>query len=797
MADRDRRIAVGSPTPRRTLDRFVAGKGRYLADLPLPGALVVRIVRSPLPHAEILSIDTSAARAISGVAAILTGADLAAVAEQPSLWDLPGQNYSRLKALAIDRLLWVGQPYAVVAAIDADTADAAAAAIVLDARPLPFHLTVDAALAPDAVRLYDHWPDNVVASQHWPVGDIDAAFAQAAHRVTDRFVTQRVHALSLEPRGIAAQPDGEGVVIWCSTQSIHQVRAGIAGCLDLPEHRIRVIAPDIGGAFGMKGCAYGEETLLALLALRLQRPVRWVETRRESFVGSTHGRDTRVDLDVAFDAEGGILGLRGDIVLDKGGDPYATSIGTAWITGAQLTGPYRVPAVDIRTCGVVTNKVPTGAYRGFGQPEATFAVERLLDMAARRIGITPAEIRRRNLVTPQEMPFTVHSGLVLDSGRYADLLDATLDRFGYDTACARAEASRTATRATGIGIACHSENTNFGPSPICKLIGINNGGFDTSIVRMEPSGHIRLFIGQTPMGQGIETSMGQLCADALTIPVEDVSVVHGDTLSAPYTGYASGGSRGAGVGGMSVTLAAQRMADRLCRWGAHLLGAEIDEVELKQGGVQVARDPVRRASIATIAHEAYRGASVPAGLEPGLEDRAAYDPPATAISYGSVAVEVTVDLELGKIRVDRITFGHDCGVQINPPIVDGQVRGGVAQGIGATLFETIRYDDSGQPLTLSLHDYLLPLASDVPPVDLLHFETPTPFTPIGVKGVGESGVIPIPAAIANAVRHALGHGAAELNCLPLTPETVLNALAPRLFDGGFAVEAALGDLATD
>lgn len=779
MADLHQQPAVGSATPRRALDRFVAGQGRYLADVPLPGALVVRIVRSTVPHAEIRSIDTTAARAIPGVAAVLTGTDLASVAPQPSLWDLPGQNYSLLKALAVDRLLWVGQPYAVIAAIDADIAAAAAAAIVLDIRALPCHLTVDAALAPDAVRLYDHWPDNVVARQHWPVGDVDAAFEQAAHRITDRFVTQRVHPLSLEPRGVAAQPDGDGVVVWASTQSIHQVRAGIAGCLDLPEHRVRVIAPDIGGAFGMKGCAYGEETLLALLALRLQRTVRWVETRREAFVGSTHGRDTRVDLDVAFDAEGRITGLRGDIVLDKGGDPYATSIGTAWITGAQLTGPYRVPAVDITTCGVVTNKVPTGAYRGFGQPEATFAIERMLDMAARHIGIDPAEIRRRNLVAPGEMPFVVHSGLVLDSGRYADLLDATLDRFGYHDARARAERTRPGRRVTGIGIACYSENTNFGPSPVCKLIGINNGGFDTSIVRMEPSGHVRLFIGQTPMGQGIETSLGQLCADALTIPVEDVSVVHGDTLSAPYTGYASGGSRGAGVGGMSVTLAAQRMADRLCRWGAHILKAEVDEVVLVQGGVQVTHDPVRRASLATIAHEAYRGASVPPGLEPGLEDRAAYDPPATAISYGSVAVEVTVDLDLGKICVDRITFGHDCGVQINPPIVDGQVRGGVAQGIGATLFEAIRYDDAGQPLTLSLHDYLLPLASDVPPVELLHFETPTPFTPIGIKGVGESGVIPIPAAIANAVRDALGREAGELNSLPLTPERVLEAAATQ------------------
>lgn len=769
--------AVGSSVPRRTLDRFVAGKGRYVADIPLPGALTVLILRSALPHAAILSVDTAAARHVPGVAAILTGADLEGVSPQPSLWDLPGQNHSDLKALATDRLLYVGHPYAVIAARDADTAAAAAALVALETRALPVHVTVDQAMARGATRLYDHWTDNIVGRQHWSVGEVDAGFATAAHRLGGRFTTQRVHALSLEPRGVAAMPDGDGVTLWTSTQSIHQVRAGIAECLNLPEHRVRVIAPDVGGAFGMKGCIYGEETLLALLALRLQRPVRWLETRREAFVASTHGRDMRVDLDAAFDADGRFLALKADIVLDKGADPYATSIGTAWVTGAILTGPYHVPAVDIHSCGVVTNKTPTGAYRGYGQPEANFPLERLLDMAARRLGLDPAEIRRRNMVTPEQMPFALHSGVLLDSGRYAGLLGATLDRFGYGPALERAGAGpRPDGRITGVGIASYIEMTNFGPSPVCKLIGVNNGGFDISAVRMEPSGHVRLLIGQTPMGQGVETSLAQICADRLHLPVEDVSVVHGDTLSAPYTAYASGGSRGAGVAGMSVCLAADRLADRLRRWGAHLLRVERDRVVLTQAGVQVEGEPARRLSMAAIAREAYYGADVPPGLEPGLEDRAAYDPPALAISYGSVAVEVSVDPDLGKVRVERITFGHDCGVQINPAIIDGQVRGGVAQAVGATLFEEIRHDGAGQPLTLSLHDYLPPLASDLPAIDLLHFETPTPFSPLGAKGVGETGIIAVPAAIANAVQHALGPRAHALNSLPLTPERVLDAM---------------------
>lgn len=778
MADRDPHAGAGPTRPSRTLERFVAGRGQYVADVPAPGALIVRLVRSKLPHARILSIDTAAARAMDGVVAVITGADLAAVAPQPSLWDLEGQNYSNLKALATDRLLYVGHAFGAIVATSADAADAAADAIVPDLEPLPFHLDVDSAGAPGAQRLYDHWEDNVVAKLGWKVGDVEAAFAAAALTVEDRFTTQRVHPLSLEPRGVVAapDPDGLGVTVWVSTQSIHQVRSGIAGCLDLPEHRIRVIAPDVGGAFGMKGCAYGEETLMAFLALRLQRPVRWIETRREAFVGSTHGRDTRVDIEGAFDAEGHILGLRAAVTLDKGADPYATSIGTAWISGALLTGPYRVPAVDVTAQGIVTNKTPTGAYRGYGQPEANFAMERMLDIAARRLGLDPAELRRRNLVRPEEMPHPTYSGVQLDSGRYADLLDATLERFGYAEAVARAAATRTATHATGIGIASYCEVTNFGPSPVCKVIGINNGGFDTSIVRMEPSGHVRLFIGQTPMGQGIETTLALLCADALSIPVDDVAVVHGDTMSSPYTAYASGGSRGAGVGGMSVAVAAGRMAERLRRWGAHLLGVELAKVTLAQGGVHVTADPARRVSVAQISREAYYGASVPEGLEPGLEDRAAYDPPALAVAYGSIAVEVSIDLELGKVKIERMTFGHDCGVQIDPQIVAGQVRGACAQAIGATLYEAIRFDDQGQPLVMSLRDYLLPLASDVPNIDLLHFETPTPFTSIGVKGVGEAGTIATPAAITNAVQHALGRTARTLNTLPLAPEAVLAAL---------------------
>lgn len=768
---------TGRAVGRDALSRFVAGKGQYIADIRIPGALELKLVRSPVPHAKIKGIDTDVAKTMPGVVDVITGADLPQVQPLQSLWDLPGQNHSNLKPLTTDKVLYVGHAYAAVVATSAEAAEDAAALIKTDFSELPHCLSVDAATAPDAVRLYDHWPDNVVGRQDWAVGDVDAAFEAAAFTVSDRFTSQRVHALPLEGRGVIAVPeaDGLGVTVWTSTQSIHQVRTAISESLNLPEHRIRVIAPDVGGAFGLKVFPYGEETLLAALALQLKRPVRWIEGRREAFVGSTHGRDQRVDLAVAFDADGRILGLRGNVVLDNGAEPPSASFGPAWVTGATLTGPYRVPAVEITARGIVTNKTPTGAYRGFGQPESNFAMERLLDIAARTRGMDPAELRRRNFVGPDEMPFPIHSGPMLDSGRYADLLDATLERFGYKAAVERAESTRTPTRATGIGIASYSELTNLGPSAACKLMGVNSGGFDTTHVRMEPSGHVRLFIGQTPMGQGVETTLAQVCADELQIPLEDISVIHGDTLTSPYTAYASGASRGAGVAGATAMLASRKLAERLRRWGAHLLEVPVEETTLVQGGVQVEGDPVRRVSVAAIADAAYKAFSVPEGLEPGLEDRAVYDPPALAVTYGSVAVEVSVDLETGKTTVERMTFGHDCGVQINPQIVDGQVTGGVAQGIGTALFEAFRYDENGQPLTLSMHFYQLPFASDVPKIDLLHFSTPTPFSPIGAKGVGESGTIPVPAAIANAVQHAIGD-ATCMTTLPLSAEAVLGAI---------------------
>jgi aerobic carbon-monoxide dehydrogenase large subunit len=766
---------VGRSVPRAALERFTRGRGVYVADIEFRDMLHVALARSPVAHARILRIDVEEARQCEGVIAVITAEDLTGVKAQPLLWNLPGQQYSQMRALAEERLRYVGQPYAAVVARTREQAAFGATRMAVRFESLPPILSIDASLAADATRIYPDWKDNIVGTTKWRTGEPERALAQSATVVSGRFISQRVHPLSLEPRGVLARREADGgLTLWTSTQSIHQVRSSLAECLGLPEHRIRVIAPDVGGAFGMKGCASVEETLLGFLAMKLDRPVRWIETRAEAFVG-LHGRDERVDLDLGLDADGRITALRAHIVLDKGADPTACSFGTAWVTGAVITSGYRVPATQVEGLGVITNKSPTTAYRGYGQPEANLAIERALDIGASRLGLSPAEIRRRNFVQASEMPYTTPSGMALDSGQYERLMDMTLERFGYREALARASASNSAPVCTGVGFACYTELTNFGPSAVCKLVGITNGGFDVCAVRMEPSGHVRLFISQTPMGQGIETAMAQICAQELCLNVDDISVSHGDTLTAPYTAYASGGSRGAGVAGSAVVLAARDLAGQIRRWGAQLLGATESTVVLARGGVEVLEHPQRRVAIPAVAAAAYFGACCPDGATPGLEARAAYDPPALAISYGTVAAEVELDRETGKIAVRRLTFGHDCGTQINPALVEGQVRGGAVQAIGATLFEELPYDKEGRPLVVSLQDYLVPLASDVPTIDLLHLTTPTPFSPLGIKGVGESGTIAVPAAIMNAVQHAIGPGGI-LTELPLRAERVLKAV---------------------
>jgi carbon-monoxide dehydrogenase large subunit len=770
-----------SRDPRRT--RLVTGGGHFLADEPVAGDLHLVIVRSRQPHARI-SVNVDRALAAPGVHAVLTGADVRSVtAPMGLLWNAPIQASAPTWSLAGDRVRYVGEPIAAVVADDSYLAEDAAELVDICYDPLPATIDPD----PDGPRLYDDWPDNVFGRTSFEAGDVEDGLATAAVVVRGHYTSGRVAGLPLETRGVRASwtGDGQTLTLTTSTQSPHQVRASLAHTLRISPLRVRVLCGDVGGAFGNKACATVEETLVAVAARGLRRPVRWIESRAEAFVATVHGRGAAVDLELGLAPDGTITGLRGQVVLDCGATPYMVGLGTGIVTAAMLFGPYRIADAHTELIAVVTNKTPIGAYRGFGMPEATFAIERALDEAARRLGLDPVEIRRRNLLDPDELPHWTPSMLCLDSGRYRELLDDVAEHIDWPDARSAAAAARREGRLVGVGVACYVEATNFGPSLTTAMMGIGSPGHDRAVVRMDPSGEVTVLTGQMPMGQGLDVTLIQVAAEEIGVPVESVSLICGDTLACPYTGYGSGGSRGAGVAGSAVMMAARQMHAKLRVLAAHLLGAAHPGAVHAADGC-FADESGHTVSIQELASAAYRATDLPTDTEPGLETSYTYDPRSFAFSYGTVAAIVEIDRSTGAVDVQRLVFGHDCGTQLNPANIAAQIVGGVAQGIGAALYEQLPYLDDGRPVVESIFDYSPPLAANVPPVELLHLETPSPFSLNGAKGVGESGVIPMTAVLANAIRDALGHGPGRdaggpiTDSVPITAERLLTALDDRL-----------------
>ncbi|WP_051342679.1 xanthine dehydrogenase family protein molybdopterin-binding subunit [Pseudonocardia spinosispora] len=778
---------VGTEVTSRNGARFVRGAGRYTDDVHLPREATLAVLRSTHAHARIRSIDTSAGRALDGVFAVATGAELFdRIGPQKYLWDLPGQKVGPGRPLAAGKVRHVGEPVAVVVAVDQYVAEDALDLIVVDYEPLPVVNTVDDALAEGAPLLHEEWGTNVEVTAAWPTAlpglppppDAGAALAGAHLVVTETFTSARIVATSMEGRGVVCDydPAGPSLTIYTSTQSPHQIREAVALMIGVPEHRIRVIAPDVGGAFGMKAVLYPEEVLVPYFALTLRRPVRFAEQRDESFVASTPARAQRMTLELGFTEDGRVLGLRARYTIDLGSAPSSCGAGTGWVTGALLGGPYAVPSVDIQATAVVTNKTPLGAYRGFGQPEANFPLERLMDIAAGRLGIDRIELRRRNLVAADAFPYTTATGMLLDSGDYPAMLDLAVRRPAYLAALRERDQARAEGRRAGIGLAFYNECTNFGPSGLFPLIGISTGGWDATTITVEPDGRIRVASGQTPMGQGVETAFAQLAADAFGVDIDDVAVQFGDTASSHYTAYASGASRAAGIGGSSLLVAAGKAIEKMRAIAAHLMEADPDDVEQHEGGFRVRGTGTAPVSYAAVASAAYQGGNLPAGMEPGLQVMGTFDPQALGFSYGVAIALVELDEQTGEVTVKRLIFGHDCGTQLNPRIVANQVIGGALQGQGAALLEQLLYDDAGRPLATAFKDYLVPLATEIPELDLFHTETPTPFTLNGAKGVGESGVIAAPAAIVNAIQDALPPDAEQLTEIPVLPERVLREL---------------------
>lgn len=764
-------IDTSRPDAGRT--RLLTGGARYLAAAGSTGDLHLVVVRSRHPHARI-TLDASRARATPGVHAVVTGADIRPVtAPMEMMWNAPTQASAPTWSLAGDRVRYVGEPIAAVVAEDPYLAQDAAEAVVAHYEPLPAATEPD----PDGPRLYDEWPDNVFGRTRFEAGDVQSALDDAAVVVRGRYASERVAGLPLETRGVRASwtSDGQTLTVTTSTQSPHQVRASLAHTLQLPSQRVRVLCGDIGGSFGNKACAYVEETLVAFAARLVRRPVRWIESRAESFVATVHGRGTTVDLELGLAGDGTITGLRARVLLDCGATPYMVGLGTGIVTAATVFGPYRVAHALSELVAVVTNKTPIGAYRGFGMPEATFAIERALDEGARRIGVDVVEVRRRNMLESHELPHWTPAMLCLDSGHYRRLLDKVADHIDWSRAQREASDARAAGRLVGVGLASYLEATNFGPSLTAAMMGIGNPGHDRAVVRMDDAGEVTVLTGQMPMGQGLDDVLSQVAAEEVGVPVTKVSLACGDTLACPYTGYGSGGSRGAGVAGSAVMMAARRMRDKLRTLAAHLLGCR-DRDEVRDADDGFADAEGRTVSIAEVASAAYRAIDLPADAEPGLETSYTYDPRAFAFSYGTVAAVVEIDRDTGRVDVRRLVFGHDCGPHLNPGSVAGQIVGGVAQGLGAALSERLPYHGDGRPAVESLWDYFPPLAANVPDVELLHLETPSPFSLNGAKGTGESGVIPIAAVIGNAIRDALGYAAPVTDTVPITAERLLEEL---------------------
>lgn len=772
---------VGRPLRRQEDPRLVRGRGAYVADLALPGLLHLAVLRSPHPHARLRAVDAGAAGKLAGVVAVIGPADVQALGELPVLAHPPGQRQAGFPVLPSDRVIYAGQPVAAVVAESRYIAADALEAMRVEYEPLPVVTDVGQATRDGAPRLYPDWPDNIAVAREIGSGQPGAAFAAAPLVIETILVTPRQTAVPLEGRAICAAHDratGE-LRVWVSSQAPHQFRTVLARILGLDEERIRVTVPDVGGGFGVKLHYYPEDVLVCLAAMRLGRPVKWVEDRSEHFVATVHAREQQVRARAAFDERGTLLGLDVHVRGDVGAHLHTKGAGPIFLGGVLLPGQYAVGHFRARLEAVVTNKVPFGAYRGFGMQQAAFVIERLMDIGAARLGLDPAELRRRNLPPADAFPFRNAAGLLYDSGDYRRALTRVLDVARYDELRAMQARERARGRLLGIGLGSYVELTGMGPSGLMAAMGNRQGGYETAVVRLEPSGGATVSTGIVEIGQGIRSSLAQVAAEILSLPYERVRVVLGDTESCPYSSYGTADSRGSVVGGAAVLQAARALRAKMVRLAAHLLEAGEADVEVANGQCRVRGVPGRALSFATLAQEALRGQSLPPGLDPGLEARFTYQPDNWTFPYGVHLALVEVAPDTGAVAVLGYWVVHDCGTVINPLLVEGQLHGGLAQGLGGALREELVYDESAQLLCRTLMDYALPTAADVPAPVLEHLETPSPHTPGGFKGMAEGGTIGAPAAIVNAVADALaaaGVDNAAVDRYPLTPARVFALL---------------------
>ena len=762
--------------------RLITGRGRYTDDLRLPAMLHATLVRSPVAHGLLHGIDAEDALAQAGVHGLLTAADLGAlgVGELRVNWLQPDQRNASNPVLATDRVRYVGHPVAVVVADSPYVAEDAADLVVLDIDELPAVVGTEDALQPDAPLLYPAWGTNVVAETVVEAGDIEACFSAAPVRVSGRFRVQRQAAMPMEPRASLADYDSatDEVVLWTSTMTPHLVRTMIATTCGWPEHKLRVVAPDVGGSFGPKDHAYPEDVLVCVLARRFGRPVKWIEDRREHFLATFHAREQVWQAELAADETGRVLGVRGRILYDSGGHSSNHGIGPARLSAAMMPGPYDIRNYRMEIVAVVTNKVPSGAYRGFGAPQATFVLERLLDRLAGRLGLDRADVRRRNLISADAMPYESVTHHRYDSGDYGQAFERLLELVDYAGFRSRQEQAWKEGRYVGIGIVPFVLAAGLAPSRVLGTGGVAYGNYETALVRMDPSGKVTVFTGASSQGQGSATTLAQACAERLGVdPERDVLVVQGDSTLSPYSPAGAIASRVAVVSGPAVLLAADKLADKLRRITAHLLEASESDIELADGCAFPRGSRSAGLAIAEVAREAHLGHNLPDEIPPALEESHLFSPSTSNYPFGAHAAVVEVNPDTGKFEVVRYVVVNDSGTMMNPAIVEGQIYGGVVQGIGGAMLEEIAYDDAGQLRTTSFMDYVLPTAADVPDIELELLETPASDVPGGMKGAGEVGILPPAAVLANAIADALSPLGVEIDELPLDPCRIWRLIA--------------------
>ncbi|MHB8688339.1 MAG: xanthine dehydrogenase family protein molybdopterin-binding subunit [Candidatus Dormibacteria bacterium] len=768
---------IGAPIKRVEDPRFLSGEAVYSGDISLPRMLNAAFARSPHGHAKILSIDASKAKKMPGVALVVTAADEDFRPLVDLLPPLEGLKRTPQPLLAKDRTRFVGEAIAVVVAEDRYMAEDAAGELEASIQYEPLPALVDAVKAMDEKKnlLFPELGSNVFYRKTVSVGKVDEAFKSADKVIKRTYHTNRVTAAPMEGRACVAKFDkafGQ-LTLWLSTQSPHVDRNLLAESLDIPENKVRVIAPDVGGGFGQKQPTYPEELVIAAMARRLGRPVKWVEDRREHLLASAHAKEQTINIEGAFKKDGSLLALRAQCIGDSGGYSFNPTSGLIEpsFSATGIPGVYDLKNYEYEIVGVLTNKTPTGPYRGVGWTAGNTAREALLDAAAHELGLDPVEIRLKNMIKSDQFPYRNCIDMLYDSGSYVESLKKAVELIGYEEFRKEQEQARKEGKYLGIGLCCFVEPSAFG-SEVAAQMGWPLPSHDNASVSMDPSGKVIVSTGLLGHGQGHETSLAQVAADTLGIDVKDIIVQRGDTDNAPW-GMGTYASRSAVIGGGSVSYAARDVRDRILAIAGNMLEAPPQDLEIENSRIFVKGSPNQSIGVSDVAHAAYYNPRIRAkGVEPRLQSTRFYDPPAT-YSNGTVMAIVEVDVETGITKPRKIVFVEDCGTMINPFIIDGMMMGAIAQGCGSALMEHLVYDSSGQLLTTTYMDYLIPTASDIPPVVTAHIESPSPFTVGGIKGMGEGGVISTPSAVTNAIMDALAPFNPELRDLPLGPDKVV------------------------